>query len=62
MLIYHFELHILPKVSKTVGMLAKTPKNVFWVKNLPILEKSTGLKLELALVSRNIFDAAPCRE
>jgi hypothetical protein len=30
--------------------------------NLPILEKSTGLKIELALVSRNIFHAAPCRE
>jgi hypothetical protein len=29
MLIYHFELHILPKVSKTVGILAKTHKNLF---------------------------------
>jgi hypothetical protein len=68
MLISHFELHILPKVSKTVGILAKTHKNVFWLKfkprevNLPISENTTGLKLELALVSRNIFDAAPCRE
>jgi hypothetical protein len=25
----HFELHILQKVFKTVGILAKTPKNVF---------------------------------
>jgi len=31
MLISHFELHILPKVSKTVGILAKTLKNVFLV-------------------------------
>jgi len=31
-LIFHFELHILPKVSKTVVILAKIPKNVFWVK------------------------------
>jgi hypothetical protein len=29
MLISHFELHVLPKVSKTVGILAKTHKNVF---------------------------------
>jgi hypothetical protein len=29
MLISHFELHILPKVSKTVGIFAKTPKNIF---------------------------------
>jgi hypothetical protein len=29
MLISHFELHILPKVSKTVGIFAKTHKNVF---------------------------------
>jgi hypothetical protein len=28
-LISHFELHILPKVSKPVGLLAKTLKNVF---------------------------------
>jgi hypothetical protein len=28
MLISHFELHILFKVSKTVGILAKTHKNV----------------------------------
>jgi len=26
MLIYHFELHILPKVSKTIGLLAITHK------------------------------------
>jgi len=32
LLISHFELHILPKVSKTVGILAKTHKNVFRVK------------------------------
>jgi len=67
-LIYHFELQILPKVSKTVGTLPKTLKNRFSVKNLPrevnmpILVKSTELKLQLALVSQNIFDAAPCRE
>ena len=67
-LIYHFELQILPKVSKSIGILVKTLKNGFAVKNLPrevnlpILEKSTGLKLQLVLVSRNIFDAAPCRE
>jgi hypothetical protein len=29
MLIYHFELQILPKVFKTVGILAITHKNVF---------------------------------
>jgi len=29
MLISQFELHILPKVSKTVGILAKTHENVF---------------------------------
>jgi len=33
MLIYHFELHILPKVSKTVAILAKTLKNGFSVNN-----------------------------
>jgi len=32
MLNSHFELHILPKVSKTVGILAKTHKHVFSVK------------------------------
>jgi hypothetical protein len=69
MLISHFELHILPKVCKTVGIVAKTNKNEFRVKiptpreiNLPILEIATGLKLELALVSLNIFDAAPYSE
>jgi hypothetical protein len=30
-LISHFELQILLKVSKTVGILAKTPKNEIWV-------------------------------
>jgi predicted ATP-grasp superfamily ATP-dependent carboligase len=29
MRISHFEQHILPKVSKTVDVLAKTHKNVF---------------------------------
>jgi hypothetical protein len=29
MLISHFELHILPKFTKTVGILAKTHKNLF---------------------------------
>jgi hypothetical protein len=28
-IISHFDLHILPKVSKTVVLLAKTHKNVF---------------------------------
>jgi hypothetical protein len=34
MLISHFELHIPPKVSKTVGILAKTQKKLFRVKKL----------------------------
>ena len=34
MLISHFELHILPKVSKTVVIISKTQKNVFGVKIL----------------------------
>jgi hypothetical protein len=50
MLISQLEQHILPKVSKTVG-LQKRLKMYFEQKlyarevNLPILEKSTGLKL-----------------
>jgi hypothetical protein len=32
MVIYHFELQIFPKVSKTVGILAQTLKNGFSVK------------------------------
>jgi hypothetical protein len=31
MLISHFELHILPKSSKTVSILAKAHENEFWV-------------------------------
>jgi hypothetical protein len=34
MLISHFELHILPKVTKTVSILAKTHKNILRVKKL----------------------------
>jgi len=54
--------------SKTTDILTKSHWNVFGVKKLTQisefddLRKSTGLKLELAPTSRNIFEAAPCPE
>jgi hypothetical protein len=66
MQISHFELHMLPKVSKT-AKVAKTLTIVSLVKILTIWSElanfweTNRLKLELALESRTVFDAAPCR-
>jgi len=68
MIISHLVMDIVLKVSKTVFMLDKI-HNCIEVKNL--IQKSglcyrreiiTGLKLDVAPPSRNIFKAAPCSE
>jgi hypothetical protein len=69
MLISHFLMHILLKVPKTTGELAKTQKKLNVGDNvgpretyLPIGKISRGLKLELVLPLKKIVDFALCRK